>query len=97
MRVLEVIDGYSFGGIAKVIEDLSNNPTELEDLVKIQNKINKLKTVNIPPERLSQPIFSEIDNSIEEIRLTDTPTPTPIKTDNNIIFLQPIKKIRVFG
>ena len=53
--------------LIKIIEELWNNPTELEDLSRIQNKVNKFKIINIPPERLNQPIFWEIDNVKHEL------------------------------
>lgn len=48
MRVLEVIDGYSFGGIAKVIEDLSNNIENISfDFLTATNINNNWNMLNV--------------------------------------------------
>lgn len=48
MRVLEIIDGYSFGGIAKVIEDLSNNIENISfDFLTATNINSNWNTLNI--------------------------------------------------
>ena len=71
----------SEGNLIKIIEELWSNPTELEDLARIQNKVNKFKTINIPPERLNQPIFREIDNVKNELsKLLDKETNSAKKT-----------------
>ncbi len=68
-NLLDNIDKIDLNGITednliKVIEEIWSNATDLEDVAKIQNKVNKFKGVdNIPQQRLKQPIFSEIDNT----------------------------------
>ena len=51
-------------GLIKIIEEIWSNPTDLEDIAKIQNRVNKFKSAEaLSQQRLSHPIFSDIDNT----------------------------------
>lgn len=81
--------------LIKIIEELWSNPTELEDLSKIQNKVNKFKTINIPPERLNQPIFWEIDNvksELEDLMKNETNAAKKTQIQQQISQLEDFKR-----
>jgi len=61
------IESLSLKDIKKIVNELWSNTSELWDINKVKSKLNKVKPVNISPERLSQPIFWEIDNVKREL------------------------------
>ena len=81
--------------LVKIIEELWTNPTELEDLAKIQNRVNKFKTINISPERLRQPIFWEIDNvkhELEDLMKSETNAAKKTQIQQQINQLEDFKR-----
>ena len=62
------LEGVSEEDLVKIIKELWENPPELEDLTKIQERINLYKTKIIPAERINQPIFWKINTAEDELK-----------------------------